>query len=126
MDISEANSLSSNQRILQTTCFTMVQNPAFSVLGSYAILQFDSHEVIRKSLIPRIPTSFFVANLFQLCLNKLTVLLRISTLAKMSANLSILAILKTVLENRESDNRHAISKLNKPLLLYLHEGEFST
>ncbi len=82
----------------------MVQNPVFSVLGSYAILQLDSQELIRKALIPTIASSFFVANLFQLCLNNSTGLLQISTLPEMSANLSVLAIVKTFLEHRESDN----------------------
>ncbi len=43
-----------------------------------------------------------------MCLNKLTVPLRISTLPEMSANILIIAIAKTVLERRNSDNRHAI------------------
>ncbi len=86
----------------------MVQNPAFSVLESYAILQSDNNDIIRKALIPTKATPFLVANLFQLCLNKLTVLLGTSTLPEMSANFSILAIAKTVLEHRDPDNRHAI------------------
>ena len=87
---------------------TMVQNPGFSVLGSYAILQLDCHNVLRKQAFPTIATPFFVADLFQLSSNKLTVPLQISTLPKMSANLSILSIVKTVLEHRDSDNQHAI------------------
>ncbi len=100
----------------------MDQNPPFSVLGSCAILQFDSHDVICKALIPTIATLFFVANLFQPCLNKLTVLLRISTLPEMSANLSILSMAKTVLEHGDSHNQHAIINYEQTTVIVLLRG----
>ncbi len=79
--------------------------------------------IIRKALIPTIAASFFVANLFQLCLNSLTVLLRISTLPEMSADFSILAIAKIVLEHRESDNRHAIINIEQTTVIVLPRGK---
>ncbi len=62
-------------------------------------------------------------NLFQLCLNKLTLPLQISTLPEMSAILSILAIAKTVLEHREANNRRATINAEQTTVIVLPPGK---